>query len=67
MENKFQPGSVVVVKAYGGEKLTRRVVVDRGPLVVICSEAEYLRAANEGREPDGVAFPRRCVQSSSPH
>ena len=67
MTRKLERGSVVVVVAYGGEKLTRRVVVDRGPSVVICAEAEYVRAANEGREPDGVAFPRRCVQSSSPH
>jgi hypothetical protein len=57
---------MVVVEAYGGEKLTRRVVADRGPSVVICAEAEYVRAVNEGRKPDGVAFPRRCVKPLSP-
>jgi hypothetical protein len=60
-------GSVVVVKAYGGEKLTRRVVLDRGASVVICTEVQYLMAEKEKREPDGVAFPRRSVEPSSPH
>ena len=65
--SKLNRGSVVVVKAYGGEKLTRRVVLDRGASVVICTEREYLRAEKEKCEPDGVAFPRRSVEPSFPH
>ena len=50
------------VEAYGGEILTRRVVVDTSNVVVVCNEQEYQRANAERREPDGVGFPREAVK-----
>ena len=54
-------GDRVTVVAYGGKRLARRVVADRGRAVVICNEIEYSQAQVEGRKPDGIAFPRECV------
>lgn len=55
-------GAIVKVRCYGGEILTRRVVLDRGRTVVVCNEAEYQDAAREARYPDGIGFPRSAVQ-----
>lgn len=54
---QFIPGMVVVVRAYGGVELTRRVVVDLAKTVVVCTEEEYRRAQKDRREPDGIGFP----------
>lgn len=54
-------GEVVVVRAYGGEILTRRVVADLGKTVVVCSEAEFQKSRKENREPSGIGFPRQDV------
>jgi len=55
-------GTEVLVKEYGGRELTRRVVKDLGKIVVVCNEDEYDKATGEGREPDGVGFPRASVR-----
>jgi hypothetical protein len=54
-------GSVVTVRCYGGEILTRRVVRDAKRSIVVCTEGEYEDAVKEGRKPDGVGFPRSAV------
>lgn len=59
---QFSRGETVSVEAYGGEILTRRVVVDTSNVVVVCNEQEYQRANAERREPDGVGFPREAVK-----
>jgi len=53
---------MVEVREYGGKKLIRRVIADKGSTVVICNEAEYLAAMQEKREPEGIGFPRKSVR-----
>jgi hypothetical protein len=55
-------GQTVEVTEYGGNKLIRRVITDRGDTVVICIEAEFLAAIREKREPEGIGFPRKSVR-----
>lgn len=54
-------GKKVTVLLYGGNVAERRVVADKGNVVVVCSDEEYWRAEREGREPEGVGFPREDV------
>lgn len=58
---KYEPGQVVKVQTYGGERVTRRVVSDLGRTVIVCIEDEFQQAKRESREPGGVGFPRRDV------
>ena len=58
-------GQVVTALMYGGERADRRVVADKGNVVVICCEEEYQKAEIEGREPSGVGFPRVDVLESN--
>jgi hypothetical protein len=55
-------GQKVKVTEYGGKKLVRRVVLDRGKSVVVCNETEYIAAIKEEREPAGIGFPRESVE-----
>jgi hypothetical protein len=55
-------GQKVTVLLYGGNKGDRRVVAEKGDIVVICSDEEYSRAERERREPEGIGFPREDVQ-----
>ena len=57
----MQRGEKVQVTEYGGGKLVRRVVADLGRTVVVCNEKEYASATGEGREPEGIGFPREAV------
>ena len=57
----MHPGQKVQVTEYGGRKLIRLVVADKGRSVVVCNEREFERAQEERREPDGVGFPREAV------
>jgi len=57
-------GQVVNVRLYGGTTAPRRVLADRGDVVVICSEEEYQAAQKEEREPRGLGFPRIDVIGS---
>ncbi len=54
-------GQVVTVRLYGGGTAQRRVVEDKGNVVVICAEEEYVGAKRECREPVGLGFPREDV------
>lgn len=54
-------GQIVSVRLYGGSVVPRRVLVDRGAVVVICPEDEYQAASREEREPVGLGFPRQDV------
>lgn len=64
MKQKFERGQIVKAKAYGGEILERRVVKDLGRTVVICTDQEYKLAYKEGRDPEGVGFPRVDVKGA---
>jgi hypothetical protein len=55
-------GQKVRVTEYGGRKLVRRVILDRGASVVVCNETEYVTATKEKREPAGIGFPRESVE-----
>ena len=54
----MERGDIVSVVEYGGRKLTRRVIADRGEVIDVCNEEEYRRALAESREPRGIGF--RC-------
>jgi len=54
-------GQVVTVNLYGGDTAQRRVIADKGSVVVICTEEEYVAAKREGRETIGLGFPREDV------
>jgi hypothetical protein len=62
MTAELKRGQPVTVIAYGGRRLERRVIYDRGRTVVVCTEEEFHRAAQESREPDGVGFPKKDVK-----
>lgn len=51
-------GSEVVVVAYRGVALPRRVWEVAGKGVLVCSEEEYRRALRLGEEPRAVGFPK---------
>jgi len=55
-------GQRVEVTEFDGNKLIRRVIRDRGAVVVICNEQEFRDALREKREPDGIGFPRKSVR-----
>ena len=57
----LEKGKKVTALLYGGGMAERRVVADKGPVIVICSEEEYAAALEEGRDPDGVGFPREDI------
>ena len=54
-------GSKVKVREFGGGVIERRVVADKGAKVVICNEKEYQAAKEQGREPEGIGFPRDAI------
>jgi hypothetical protein len=58
-------GQEVTVLLFGGGTATRRVIADKGNVVVICTEEEFQRAKEENREPEGLGFPRASVVPSS--
>ena len=58
----FAKGDRVWAREYGGRDLDRRVVRELETRVVICTEEEFTRAESEGRDPDGVGFPRKDVR-----
>jgi len=58
-------GQMVTVRLYGGSVAERRVVAEKGDVVVICSEDEYQDSLREGREPSGVGFPQTDVVEST--
>jgi hypothetical protein len=59
---EMEAGERVQVTEYGGRKLIRRVVADRGESIVVCSEEEYERANGKGRKPDGIGFPKQSIR-----
>jgi len=52
----IEAGALVKVKAWGGVKLTRRVVSVREDTVAVCSDEEYEAAKKEGRKPTAIGF-----------
>jgi hypothetical protein len=52
----MEAGSLVRLRAFGGEEIVRRVVVVEADAVAICREEEYEAAARDGRDPVAVRF-----------
>jgi len=61
-----EQGQIVQVVEFGGRRLVRRVVLDRGNSVVVCSEREYAAAVASKRRPEGIGFPRKDVKALPP-
>lgn len=59
-------GDIVRLEAYGGEKITRRVVELKQDqhVVLVCKDDEFQEAQAEGREPIAVGFPLDCLLES---
>jgi hypothetical protein len=55
-------GELVLVTEFGGRKVVRRVVADRGESAVVRDEKEYLSAAQAGRRPKWIGFRREAVE-----
>jgi hypothetical protein len=55
-------GQAVEVTEYGGRKLRRTVVLDRGATIVVCDPEEFAAATKDKREPEGIGFPRKNVK-----
>ena len=62
----MKEGQMVTVLLFGGETAQRRVIADKGDVVVICSEDEYQSALVEERPPSGLGFPREDVLEAAP-
>ena len=58
----MEKGVLVEVVLFGGGRAKRRVVQDGGKVVIVCTESEYRRARAEGRQPEGIGFPRGDVK-----
>jgi hypothetical protein len=65
MNTELKRGQLVTAIEYGGKRLKRRVVIDHGRTVVVCTEEEFSRAARENRGPDGIGFPKKDVRQIS--
>jgi hypothetical protein len=61
----METGQLVEVTEYGGVKAIRRVVADRGAVIVVCNQKEYDAATTEKRKPDGIGFPCKSVRPLS--
>ena len=61
----MEQGQRVEVTEYGGVKRIRRVVADRGEVIVVCNEKEFDTAVAEKRKPEGIGFPRKSVKTLS--
>jgi hypothetical protein len=61
----MEPGQRVEVTEYGGVRGIKRVVADRGEVIVVCNEKEFDTAITEKRPPDGIGFPRKSVRPLS--
>lgn len=64
MSEQLQRGQRVTAIAYGGERLQRLVITDLGRRVLVCTDEEFHRAAQEHREPDGIGFPRKDIRTA---
>lgn len=54
-------GDWVMVRAYGGEVLRRRLAAENDRLVYVCTDDEYEAATREDREPNAVGFYREAI------
>jgi hypothetical protein len=59
----MEKGERVRVTEFGGIQTVRRVVQEGDVFVIVCSEQEYAAATKEGREPEGVGFPKRSIST----
>jgi len=57
----MEQGRTVRVTEFGGRQSIRRVVADRGRLVLVCNDSEWEEAIREQRGPQGIGFPRENV------
>jgi hypothetical protein len=61
MSDQLHKGQWVTVNAFPGKRPTVIVVEDRGDVVLICKQDEYMAAIAEGRAPIAVGFHREDV------
>ncbi len=54
---RINNGSLVQVRVYGGQVVTRRLVEVRGQIALISTDEECESAAREQREPICIGFP----------
>ncbi|MBA3912889.1 MAG: hypothetical protein H0X25_03310 [Acidobacteriales bacterium] len=59
-------GGLIVVRAFGGRELTRRVVGTAGDVVCVCCDEEWQQAEREGREPSCIGFRLKDVKRAAP-
>ena len=64
MTNQLLRGQSVTVVEFGGNVLKRVVLADRGRAIVVCNPQEFHRATEEKRQPEGIGFPRKDVQTT---
>jgi len=60
-KDQLKPGDLVRLRAFGGKRIVRRLVSDRGGTVLICSEDEYQSAKREDRQPQVIGWPAADV------
>ncbi len=58
---KLTRGTELLVLAFGGEKLRRRMWEDLGTGIAICMEEEYQRAIREQDEATCTVFPKEDI------
>ena len=58
-------GSFVTLLAAGEEQITRRVVLDEGDTLLVCTDSEYRQAETDGREPACMRFNKRYIVSEA--
>lgn len=53
----MKPGDLVDLDAFGGARITRRVVAVTNTVVEVCTENEYADAERGARRPVTIGFP----------
>ena len=53
----IQPGDTVIIKTYPKEKLTRRVVAVRPPILLLTTDQEWQDFQSKKRDPICIGFP----------
>jgi hypothetical protein len=54
-------GDLIRVRLCGGEVVVRRFVTHKKHLIVVCNEDEFRQSQKEGREPEGIGFPKEDI------
>ncbi|HYJ88791.1 MAG TPA: hypothetical protein VEW46_22195 [Pyrinomonadaceae bacterium] len=61
----YVKGDLIKLRAFGGKRIVRRFVEERGGSILICSHEEYELALLEKREPLCIGFrPENIIEES---